>query len=108
MEYRVIGPFVFDGRMDDIQVEVGLVFFKQDGAPTHYSNQVRAARDTNFPARWIGRANPIPRSPDLTLLDLFFYGHIKDVYSEKIRDIINLRERIIAAAGTVTCEMVNT
>lgn len=128
---RVIGPFIFveqtiNGdiyydmlteyvfpQVEDIEAEKGLVFFQQDGAPPHYSNHVRAALDTRFPGRWIGRAGPIawpPRSPDLTPLDFFFWGHIKNVvYSEKIRDINHLRERIVTAVGTVTPDMlVNT
>lgn len=95
---RVIGPFIFVERtingdiyydmlteyvfpqMEDIEAEKGLVFFQQDGAPPHYSNHVRAALDTRFPGRWIGRSGPIawpPRSPDLTPLDFFFWGHKK-------------------------------
>ena len=52
------------------------VIFQQDGAPAHYSTDVRSFLDETFPDRWIGRRGPIewaPRSPDLTPCD-FFYG----------------------------------
>lgn len=37
--------------------------------------------DLVFPNRWIGRDGPIlwpPRSPDLTPLDFFLWGYLKD------------------------------
>jgi hypothetical protein len=46
----------------------GRMHFQQDGAPPH-------------PGRWIGRAAPLPwppRSPDLTPLDFFLWGFVKD------------------------------
>jgi hypothetical protein len=55
---------------------------------------------------WIGRRGPIawpPRSPDLTLLDFFLWGYIKDlVYQTKVQDVAELRRRITAACETVT------
>ncbi|MVN24218.1 hypothetical protein GO639_03455, partial [Staphylococcus aureus] len=45
------------------------IVFQQDGAPPHYSRQVRNYLDTTFPGRWIGRRGPTEwpaRSPELT------------------------------------------
>ncbi|EZA51396.1 hypothetical protein X777_09665, partial [Ooceraea biroi] len=44
--------------------------------------------DESFPDRWIGRGGRISwpaRSPDLTPLDLFLWGHLKN---EVYRDIL--------------------
>jgi len=44
-----------------------------------------------FPDAWIGRGGPIPwppQSPDLSPLDFFLWGYIKNNgYAEKIRNI---------------------
>ncbi|GFG36095.1 hypothetical protein Cfor_03668 [Coptotermes formosanus] len=59
----------------------GCMHFQQDGAPPHYHRDVRKCLNTRFPGRWIGRAAPIPwppRSPDLTPLDFFLWGIVKD------------------------------
>ena len=39
--------------------------------------------DETFPGRWVGRGGPTawpPRSPDLTPLEFFVWGFIKDFY----------------------------
>lgn len=49
--------------------------FQQDGAPPHYSREVRDLLDEKLPDSWIGRGGPTnwpPRSPDLTPLDFSF------------------------------------
>ncbi|CAL1291506.1 unnamed protein product [Larinioides sclopetarius] len=80
-----------------------------DGAPPHFSLSVRKALNGKYPDSWIGRDGPIPwpaRSPDLTPLDFFFWGYIKNiVHSERIADISHLKRRIIAAIETVTPDM---
>lgn len=126
---KVIGPFFFVEKtitglvyldmlelfvfpqLDDIEQQTGQrIIFMQDGAPPHYHREVRAALNACFPNGWIGRAAPIswpPRSPDLTPLDFFFWGYIKNiVYAEKIRDLDHLRERISSAILTVTPDMI--
>ena len=60
--------------------------FQQDGAPPHWSLATRALLNTMFPGRWIGRAGATdqnmldwpPRSPDITPLDFFLWGYVKD------------------------------
>ena len=75
------------------------IFFQQDGAPAHFSKQVRAWLSQKFNNRWIGRGGPIswaPRSPDLTPLDFFLWGHVKtQVYKRKVANIDELKARII-------------
>lgn len=51
-----------------------------------------------FPNRWIGRGGPIPwpaRSPDLTPVDFFLWGAIKErVYRTKVRSEQECREKL--------------
>lgn len=86
-------------------VEAELIF-QQDGAPPHYSQNVRNYLNTNFPGRWIGRRGAIewpPRSPDLSPLDFFLWGHIKNkVYSTPPASLEDLRRRIIDVCREVT------
>jgi len=62
--------------------------------------------DVTFPNRWIGRARLTPwppRSPDITRLDFFLWGYVKDkVFSTPVPDITNWKARITDAFGTVT------
>ena len=53
----------------------------------HYASPVRTFLDQIFPSRWLGRRGAIkwpPRSPDLTPMDFFVWGVVKDdVYGRK-------------------------
>ena len=59
----------------------------------------------HFSDRWIGRDGPIswpPCSPDITPLDFFLWGYVKDiVYQTKVRDITDLKQRIFNAIATI-------
>ena len=60
--------------------------------------------DATFPNRWIGRDGPTPwppRSPDITLLDFFLWGYVKD----KVSDITNLKARTTDAFATIHEDM---
>ena len=62
-----------------------------------------------MPRRWIGRGGPTawpPRSPDLTPLDFFLWGYVKNiVYQVKINSLQHLKARIREAMATVTPNM---
>ena len=83
--------------------------FQQDGASAHSATTVRNYLDVQFPNRWIGRLgsrNWAPRSPDLTPLNFFVWGHIKSkIYTTSVSDIAELKARIIEAAGSIAPEM---
>lgn len=73
-------------------------FFQQDGAPPHFALDVREFLNTTFPERWIGRRGPLewaPRSPDLTPLDFFLWGHLKTLtYKTAPTGVNDLKQRI--------------
>jgi hypothetical protein len=83
--------------------------FEQDGAPPQFHRNVTMFLDEKFPGRWVGRGGPtawLPRSPDLTPLDFFVLGFIMDVmYSRKVRDLADLKQRIIEAVELTTRHM---
>ncbi|GBM46882.1 hypothetical protein AVEN_10725-1 [Araneus ventricosus] len=82
------------------------VIFQQDGAPPHHGNIVREFLDKTFPQRWIGRGAVMtwpPRSPDITPLDFYFWGYVKQhVCSERINDINHLKQRITDVIHSVS------
>jgi hypothetical protein len=77
-------------------------YLQQDGAPPHYAVTVREFLDKELPHRWIGRQGPFertPRSPDLTPMDFFFWGVIKDkVFSRKPQHTIDDMSQFIREA----------
>jgi hypothetical protein len=82
-----------------ITIDESITTYYRKMAPlTHFSKTVRAWLNKKFDDRWIGRGGPIswaPRSPDLTPLDFFLWGHIKtNIYKTKVDDIDDLKSRI--------------
>lgn len=96
-------PNLLDG-LDLTQRQRDNIIFQQDGAPPHFSNDVRNWLTLNYPT-WIGRGGPVPwpaRSPDLTPLDFFVWGTMKDiVYSAPVNSVEELTNRVEAAAQVV-------
>ena len=125
---RVIGPFFIDGNLNAenyeamlrnqivpaIQEIVGENFentwLQQDGAAPHYGRDVRNYLDEVFINRWIGRRGTIEwtaRSRDLTPLDYFYWGYLKDrVYKTKPQNLDELRQRIIDESALIPPEMI--
>ncbi|KAL4494420.1 hypothetical protein ABPG72_019830 [Tetrahymena utriculariae] len=61
------------------------LFFQQDGAPPHFSNDARNILNTQLQYRWIGRGGPIewpPRSPDLSINDFWLWGYVRQLLYE--------------------------
>lgn len=86
------------------------VYFQQDGAPAHFTWTVRRHLDAEYGERWIGRGGPVPwppRSPDLTPLDFFLWGRVKDlVYNDESTSSEDLRNRIVNAFDTMKRDIV--
>lgn len=88
-----------DNILDDLPLLVLRdVYFQQDGAPAHNSRQVAEYLNNYFPNQWIGTNGPIAwpaRSPDLSPLDFFLWGYLKNkVYATVHPDVENLRNNI--------------
>ena len=101
-ETTVAGPMYLDMLEQFMYPQVAAfqpsIIYQQDGAPPHCSMDVPGSLNATFPNQWIGHHGPIcwpPRSPDLTLLDLFLWGYVKDcVFATPVNDIGELRTRI--------------
>lgn len=91
--------------LQDLPAEITQnMWFQHDGCPAHYRRSVRQLLDTTYPNKWIGRGGPTPwpaRSPDLTPMDYYVWGHMKTlVYDDPnpITSVEVLRQKIIDAA----------
>ncbi|KAJ8952564.1 hypothetical protein NQ318_006930 [Aromia moschata] len=66
------------------------VFPNKMGTPAHHAVTVRNWLNSEFNEHWIGRDDPIlwpPRSPDLTILDFYLWGRLKQiVYREPLEN----------------------
>ena len=80
------------------------MYFQRDGAPPHYTRHVRDYLNESFPNRWLGLGGPVawpPRSPDLTPLDYYLWGHMKTlVYETKVDSRAALRDRVLERQNT--------
>lgn len=102
---HIVGPFFFEENLngvryanfirndlprllENIPIQLRLdMFFQQDGCPAHTARVARRRLNEMFPDKWIGKHGPYnwpPRSPDLTVLDYYLWGRVKDVvYRER-------------------------
>lgn len=97
---RVIGPFIYDGTLtaqtylqilrqqieplvDNLPLrDLRNIYFQQDGAPPHNAAIVSNFLAYNFGNNWIANQGPNrwpARSPDLTPMDFYFWGRLKDI-----------------------------
>jgi hypothetical protein len=78
------------------------MWFMQDGAPPHFTHQVRTYLNQHFPERWIGRGSIFPwppRSPDFNPLDFGVWGTMKEiVYKNTINTRVQLWQEISNAS----------
>lgn len=94
------------GMLEDVPLLIRQnIWYMHDGAPAHYSIQVRNFLNQNFPNRWIGRGSEFawpPRSPDLNPMDFYFWGHLKDlVYKQESATREDLLQKIRDGVNTI-------
>lgn len=127
---KLLGPYFYDGTLngrryleflmnelsimlEDIPLATrNNLIFQQDGAPAHNAIVVRNYLNENFENRWIGTYGIIqwpPRSPDLTPLDYFLWGHLKTVvYADPPTSLMDLKNKINAACIRLTEEQISS
>ena len=96
---EVIPVILQHGRYhQNLNGSVSRIWWFQDGAPSHTAVVVRRRLQELFPGLVVGIGHNIewpPRSPDLTPLDFFLWGHIKaKVYQTPPANLQVLRRRI--------------
>lgn len=125
---KIIGPYFFNANvnqhtyLDMLQnflmpavtdePNFQSVYFQQDGCPAHSTLLVRNYLQEYFGNRWIGRYGPVnwpARSPDLSPLDFFLWGYVKQrVYNSNLDNNIEiLKQKITEAVNSVTEDMIH-
>ncbi|KAJ4433897.1 hypothetical protein ANN_16210 [Periplaneta americana] len=88
-KYRLIF-MEFVEQLDDVELSQG--YFQQDDATCHTSNESMELIASFFDDRIISRNLWPPRSPDLTMLDFFLWGYLKDrVYATRPQTLDDLK-----------------
>lgn len=94
-------------------MDIQELWFQQDGATSHTSNETIQLLHERFRGRLISRNGDHqwpPRSCDLTPCDFFLWGYLKSlVYVNKPRNIRDLKDEIRRAVGEIqleTCQAV--
>ncbi|VVC25703.1 Hypothetical protein CINCED_3A000490 [Cinara cedri] len=124
---NLIGPHFYDGTLngrrysdfltllptmlEDVPLLLRqILFFQQDGAPVHNAIIVRQQLNEMFENRRMGTRGPVewpPRSPDLTPLDFFLWGHLNTVvYAEPPANLQDLKNKIAVACRQLTKEQI--
>ena len=123
---QIIGPYFFDGHLTGgvynefltTQLPILLedvplhnrhtMWYQHDGCPAHNAGINRQELNTTFPGRWIGRGGPVhwpARSPDLTPLDYYLWGYLKDqVYRTEPTTREDMKQRIRQACANIPQE----
>lgn len=126
---RLIGPIVFQGQLngqryldfltteiedllDNLPLAVQRdMWFQQDGAPAHNARVVTQYLDNRFENRILATHSETawpPRSPDMTPLDFFLWGFLKNrVYQNRnpCNNIEELQQRIMDACNVNRCTL---
>lgn len=81
-------------------------WYQHDGAPPHRTRTVTNWLEATFDDRWIATNGPFlwpPRSPDLSVLDFFIWGYVKDrVYADPVTTKDNMKDRVRDAFAALT------
>ena len=116
---RIIGPIFFSTtitaeRYQDIihqalslftEDEINFSFFQQDSATCHTANSTLRFLEDIFADRVITAGLWPPRSPDLTPLDYFLWGHLKNqVYQNKPKTLNDLKSNIELGIASIKVE----
>lgn len=111
LRYRDMLTNYFWPIIDDM--DVSDMWFQQDGATCHTARETMTLLQTKFPDRVISRNSAVnwpPRSCDLTPLDYFLWGYVKDqVYADNPQTIEALKaniERVIGEIEPQLCQNV--
>jgi hypothetical protein len=99
VRYRQLLENVLIPALEDIPLNTReQLIYQQDGAPPHNSGTVRTFLDEHFPNQWVATYGPIawpPRSPDLTPLDFFLWGYLKDkLYEDRYASVDEMLNKI--------------
>lgn len=88
---QILSPFL--EQLHDDEFQQG--YFQQDGATAHTANATLDFLNEYYDDRVISRGRWPPRSPDLTPLDFYLFGSLKNsIYKNRLHTVEELQEAI--------------
>ena len=110
---RIIRYHVVQGDFRRLDINRENMWWQQDGAPAHTSNQALHYLRGRFPGKVISKRGDWPwppRSPDLSVCDFFLWGYLKhqiwSQHNQAPQNIRDLRTSIINAANNLQEDMI--
>lgn len=98
----ILEPFINELHDDELQNG----YFQQDGATPHTANATITYLEEYFDNRLISRGQWPAHSPDLTPLDFFLFGYLKNVvFRNPLHTLDELKNAIIAAVNDINEEV---
>ena len=98
-------------ELQTISADIQQEWFQQDGATPHTAAASRLWLQQRFPDRVISLKEAVqwaPHSPDLSPLDFFLRGYLKDrVYKDKPRTSEQLKRALIAEVSAMLSEILD-
>lgn len=98
MYLQILENILLDS-IEDVPINVRIqLMYQQDGAPPHNSRVAVEFLNTHFPGKWLGTNGPLlwpARSPDLTPMDFFLWGFLKDeLYKSRYNNVADMTTRV--------------
>ena len=105
--YRHMIEEYLSHELEDLNREK--IWFQQDGATPHTARETMDVLKEMFPHRIISRFGDVPwppRSPDLSALDFFLWGYLKEkVYNDNPNTLQEIKLIIIQEISRITPEV---
>ena len=98
-------------KLEELSEEINLgdIWFQQDGATAHTAQIAMAKLRQMFPSRLVSRWGDVewpPRSPDLSICDFFLWGYLKEkVFKHRPRNLEELKMHIRDEIAAIPPEM---
>ena len=98
-------------KLEELSEEINLgdIWFQQDGATAHTAQITMAKLRQMFPSRLVSRWGDVewpPRSPDLSICDFFLWGYLKEkVFKHRPRNLEELKMHIQEEISAIPPEM---
>ena len=90
-------------------MDIGGLWFQQDGATSHTANSTMTLLNEKFPGRIISRNSDVnwpPRSCDFTPLDFFLWGYLKSkIYANSPTTIQQLKDAIAQQINEISPQL---
>lgn len=88
---NILNPFI--AALHPLEMQRG--YFQQDGATAHTAAATLQYLEEHFPQRVISRGRWPPRSPDLSPLDFYLFGSLKNrIYRNRLHNVVELQAAI--------------